>query len=176
MTRDELFYLAPYLISFLIILGVFIYTLRHMQVRGAAVYLWFVGGQTLTDFGFIFELVTPSLEIKILWDMFQWITDTVVIVAFFLFATEFTEKKFKHPRLVWGLLLILPAMLIGMLLTDSIHHQLYPNPHLRASYPFQVLEYDFTTFVYIYALAFVYFVPIYGAGLLIRRAFSARGP
>jgi len=176
MNRDELLYLAPYLTSLFVTLGVFAYTWKHRRVRGAGIYLWFVGGQTLTIFGFIFELITPTIDIKILWDIFQWITETVVVIlAFFIFVIEFTERKFKYPRLVWSLILILPLTFVLLLLTDSVYHLIYRNPHLGESYPFKILEYDYTTFVYIYAILFIYLLPFYGIGLLVQRAFKSNG-
>jgi PAS domain S-box-containing protein len=175
MTRAEILYLAPYLISLFVTLGVFIYTWNHRQVRGAGTYLWFVVGQVLSVIGFIFELISPSLNIKILWDMSQWVTESIVVLAFFIFAIEITERKFKHPRLVWSLILILPFILILLLLTDNFHHLIYHNPLLSKSDPFTILEYGFTPFVYIYMILFSYLLTFYGVGLLLRSAFKSSG-
>ncbi|HXQ34156.1 MAG TPA: hypothetical protein VN843_09095, partial [Anaerolineales bacterium] len=62
MNREEVLYLAPYIFSLTLCLGIFWYSWRHRHVRGARAYTWFVGGQTLTILGFIFELISPSLE------------------------------------------------------------------------------------------------------------------
>jgi len=175
MSRDEFLYVAPYLTSLLITLGVFIYTWNHRQVRGAVTYLWFIGAQALSIIGFIFELISPSLNLKILWDMFQWVTESIVILAFFIFAIEVAERKFRHPRLVWSLILILPFILILLLLTDNFHHLIYHNPHLSKSDPFTILEYGFTPFVYIYTILFIYLLTFYGVGLLLRSAFKSSG-
>jgi hypothetical protein len=91
MNREEFFYILPYLFSLGLSLAIFIYTWRHRQARGARIYLWFVAGQTLTILGFILELISPNLQTKILWDKFQWLTVTyLVVLPFLLFAVEFS--------------------------------------------------------------------------------------
>jgi len=171
MNQAELFYLAPYIFSLALSLGIFTYTWWHRSVHGARIYSWFVAGQTLTIFGFILELISPDLEIKLLWDKFQWLTDSfLVILPFLIFSVQFSENKFRHPRLVWGTWLVLPILFTLLLLTDSHHHLIYPNPHLSLDYPFPELKYDFTFVVYGFSLLYVYGANIYGIGILIRRA------
>jgi len=171
MNREEFFYLLPYMLSLVISLAVFVYTWRHRDVRGAKAYAWFVGGQTLTILGFILELVSPSLEIKILWDKFQWLTlSFLAILPFLIFAIQFSEYKVRSTRLAWIFWLALPTLFTAFLLTDGVHHLLYPNPHLSTDYPFPELQYDFTIVVYAYTLIYVYGVNLYGLSLLVRRA------
>src|SRR5204862_6419947 len=102
MNPEEFFYLLPYLFSLTLSVGVFMYTWRHRYVRGARMYSWFVGGQTFTILGFIFELISPNLQTKILWDKFQWLTDSfLVFIPFLIFAVQFSEHKIHHPRIFW---------------------------------------------------------------------------
>ena len=171
MNREEVLYLVPYVLSLALSLGVFWYSWRHRHVRGARAYTWFVAGQTLTILGFIFELISPNLEIKILWDKFQWLTTTyLVILPFLIFSIQYSEHKLRNLQLTWSLWLAIPVIFTILLLTDSFHHLLYPNPHLSADFPFPELQYDFTFVVYIYAFVYVYGANLYGLGLLIKRA------
>ena len=171
MNREEFFYLLPYVFSLALSLGVFIYTWQHRYVRGARLYSWFVGGQTLTILAFIFELVSPNLQTKLLWDKFQWLTDSfLVILPFLLFSVQFSEYKLRYPRAMWGCVLIFLLIFTALLLTDNLHHLIYPDPHLSADYPFPELQYKFTIIVYGYALVYLYIANLYGIGLLIRRA------
>jgi PAS domain S-box-containing protein len=173
MSREEVFYLVPYLLSLSLSLGIFLYTWRHRDVRGAKVYSWFVAGQTLTILGFILEMVSPNLQIKILWDKFQWLTISfLAIVPFLRFSIQFSEYEPRSPRLTWGFWLALPSLFTAFLLTDNIHHLIYRNPHLSADYPFPELHYDFTSITYLYAILYIYCVNLYGISLLIRRAFQ----
>lgn len=171
MNREEVFYLIPYLLSLGLSLAVFIYTWRHRQVRGARIYAWFVVGQTLTILGFILELVSPNLQTKLLWDKFQWLTVSfLAIVSFLIFSLQYSEHKLRYPRLIWGFWLALPILFTALLLTDDLHHLLYPNPHLSTDYPFPELLYDFTPVVYAYPIIYIYGVTLYGLSLLVRRA------
>lgn len=171
MNREEILYLAPYVFSLLLSLGIFFYTWRHRHVRGARPYAWFVFGQTLTIFGFIFELISPTLEIKVFWDKLQWLTlSYLTILPFLIFTIRYSEYKLRYPEFLWGSVLVLLSVFTALLLTDPIHHLLYPNPHLSADFPFPELEYDFTYVVYLYALLYVYGANLYGISLLIKRA------
>jgi len=171
MNREEVFYLLPYLISLALSLGIFIYAWRHRHVRGARAYAWFVAGQILTIISFIFELISPNLQTKIMWDKLQWLTDSLLVfIPFLLFSVQFSEHKLKKPRLTWAYWISVPILFTLFLLTDNVHHLLYPNPHLSADRPFRDLQYDFTFVVYLYSFLYIYGANFYGIGLLIKRA------
>jgi PAS domain S-box-containing protein len=170
MSRKEILYLIPYLLSLTISLGVFIYTWGHRHVRGAKMFSLFLGGQIITIIGFLFELTSPNIQPKLFWDKFQWITDSfLIILPFLFFCIQYTEHKLRHPRLTWTYWLGIPTLFTLILLTDNFHHLLYPDPHLSTDVPFPDLQYNFTLFVYIYILFFVYGANIFGISLLIRR-------
>jgi len=172
MNREEILYLIPYLASLFLSAGIFIYSWRHRHVRGAGAYTWFVGGQTLSIFGFIMELVTPDLQNKILWDKFQWLTEgTVIVVAFLIFAIRFSEYKIQHPAISWFAMLLIPTVFNLLVLTDGLHHLIYPNPHLTTDYPFPDLAYNFDIVIDVFALYF-YSATMFGISLLVRRVTS----
>jgi len=173
MNREELLYLAPYILSMILLVGIFLYALRHRYIRGARTYAWLIGGQILTILGFIFELVSTNLETKIFWDTFQWLaTAFLVILPFLVFAVRFSEHKLRSPAFTWGMILAFLGIFATLLLTDNIHHLFYSNPRLTADYPFPELNYDFTFVIYIYLLFYIYGANFYGINLLIRRAFQ----
>ncbi|HLO30065.1 MAG TPA: histidine kinase N-terminal 7TM domain-containing protein [Anaerolineales bacterium] len=173
MNRTQLLYLAPYLLSLVLLAGIFLYALRHRYVRGARIFTWLIAGQILTTLGFIFELLSSSLETKILWDTFQWLTGSfLVILPFLVFAVQFSEHKLRSPALTWGLILTFLGVFATLLLTDYIHHLFYSTPRLTADSPFPELKYDFTFVLYVYLLFYVYGANFYGIALLIRRAFQ----
>jgi PAS domain S-box-containing protein/putative nucleotidyltransferase with HDIG domain len=177
MNREEILYLAPYLFSLLLSLGIFSYTWRHRHVRGARTYAWFVGGQTITLVGFMFELISPALEVKIFWDKFQWLTlSYLVILPLLMFSIQYSEHTLRQPAFFWGPVLIFLTIFTALLLTDDIHHLFYPNPRLNNAYPFPELEYEFTFIIYIYVLIYLYGANLYGISLLIRRALQPYNP
>ncbi len=171
MNREEIFYLLPYLFSLALSLGIFIYTWRHRYVHGARAYAWFAGGQIVTIIGFILELTSPNLQTKILWDKFQWLTDSfLIILPFLIFSLQYSEQNLRRPRLIWSYWLSVPILFTLALLTDDIHHLVYPNPHLSTDFPFPDLQYDFTFLVYVYLLLYLYGANLFGISLLVRRA------
>src|SRR5262245_47625441 len=137
MNREEILYLVPYVFSLLLSMGIFLYTWQHRTVRGARVYTWYVGGQSLTILGFILELISTTLGIKIFWDKFQWLTISYfVVLPFLIFTIQYSEHQLRHPTLDWISIGIFLIGFTALLLTDDIHHLLYPNPHLSTDYPF----------------------------------------
>ena len=173
MTRAELLYTIPYLMSLILSAGIFIYAWQHRRVRGAAAFAWYVGGQTLYIAGFILEMINPTIGAKIFWDKFQWLAETmVVIIAFMLFAVDFTEYRFHYPKLAWSAILVLPLAFTILLALDPLLHLIYINPRLDPPRPFPELFYDFGPVVYIYAL-YIYAIPFCGIGLLVSRMLKA---
>ncbi len=170
MNRAQLLYLAPYLLSLALSLGVFYYVWRRRSAKGAAVFAVYIAGQALWIIGFIFELVTPRLPGKIIWDAFQWLAGIVILTAFPVFAVQYTEYKFSNARRMFLLSLLVPATFLLLLLTDPLHHLYYPNPSLTTSQPFSELNYDFTGIVIAYAF-YSYLTGFFGVALLIRRFF-----
>jgi PAS domain S-box-containing protein len=170
MNSDRFFYLVPYLLSLGISLGILIYSWRHRKVNGAKFYTLYMASQFLSVAGFILELVSPELEIKLLWDKFQWFTDGMfIILTFLLFTIQFTEHKLHRSKSFWLIVLTIPILFNLLVATDGAHHLIYPNPHIDSVYPYPELRYDFTTTVYVFAL-YIYLAPLYGISLLINYA------
>jgi len=168
MTRAEVLYLLPYILSLALSLGVLYYTWNRRSAKGVTAFAWFVAGQTLWIFGFIVELVTPSLFGKIFWDSFQWLAGLLLVIAFPTFAAQYTEFKFHNPRRMFYLALVVPALFTATLITDSLHHLIYSNPRIVSSLPYSELTYDFTWAVYGYAL-YGYGITLWSIGVLVRR-------
>ena len=137
-------------------------------MRGAPAYVWYVAGQCLWILGYIFELTSPTLYGKIFWDKTQWFAGMFLTIAFPVFTIQYTETKIPKPRLLFTLSLIVPSLLLALVLTDDLHHLLYPNPYLDHAPIFSDLKYDFTWVVYAYAI-YSYLVTFTGLGILIRR-------
>jgi PAS domain S-box-containing protein/putative nucleotidyltransferase with HDIG domain len=168
MEWNKVLFLIPYLLALAIITSIFFYAWRHRHIRGGSAYTWYVAGQVLWATGYILELLAPSLSGKIFWDSFQWIAGFFIVIAFPVFAVEYTGYRLKRPKLVWGLVSIVPVAMTLLVLTDSQHHLIYPNPHLFYDAAFPELEYDFTWVVYGYAI-YSYLVTFTGLGLLVNR-------
>ncbi len=170
MTRAEIFYLLPYLGSLALSLGVLFYAWQRRQSKGVNAYVWYVAGQTLWVFGFILELLSMEMTGKIFWDGFQWLAGLFVVIAFPVFAVQYSEHPVRNPHRLFRLSFIVPVVFTILLLTDNIHHLVYSNPRLIPDVPFAELTYDFTWLIYGYAL-YSYATVFWGTGLLLRRLF-----
>ncbi|MGD8406347.1 MAG: PAS domain S-box protein, partial [Anaerolineales bacterium] len=168
----EILYLLPYLGSLLLSVGVLIYAWLHRGARGVKAYTWYALGQTLWIFGFILELICPNLGNKIFWDGSQWLAGLIILIAFPVFAVQYTDFELKRPKRMFWLSLVVPAAFALMLMIDNLHHWIYPNPSLNAANPFPELVYDYTPVVYAYAI-YSYLVTLWGMSLLVRRFFRS---
>ena len=173
MSREQFVYLAPYAISVVLLTGIFLYALRQRYIRGAGSFAWVVGGQLLTALAFILELISPTLQAKILWDTVQWLTTAFLIVLpLMVFTVRFSEYRLRSPSLTWGSILIFLGVFATFLLSESIHRLFYINPRLTTAQPLQELRYDFTIAMYLYLLLYVYGASFFAISLLIWRAFQ----
>jgi hypothetical protein len=168
MSRAESLYLLANFISLGISLGITLYAYTKRHVQGTGAYVWFAGGQTLWILGFIMEMMTPGLNGKIFWESFQLTAGQLILVAFPVFAIQYTDTKLRNPRGLFRLSLIIPIVFTILLTTDSLHHLIYPNPHLQSAYIFPKLDYDNSLIVYAYA-AYGYLMLLLGIFFLLRR-------
>lgn len=152
MTRVEILYLLPYIFSLGLSLGITLYAWRHRQVQGASPYAFLTAVQTSITFGFILELLSPDLSGKMIWDKFQWVAFAAASLAITNFAVRYTDFKFRHPKLFWGLASILPAALVACVLIDPWIHLIYQNPVLSQDFIFGELQYQFSWIVYLFAV------------------------
>jgi PAS domain S-box-containing protein/putative nucleotidyltransferase with HDIG domain len=171
MNREEITYLVPYVLSLLFSTGILIYTWRHQNVRGGLTFSWAIAAQAFSIFGFIFEMISRELEIKIVWDKFEWFMQAAFIISYFSFVLQFTEHRLQNPRLTWGIIFTVPVIFLTLVLTDGAHQLIYSAPQLIYSYPFLELKYDFTFVIYLYSI-YIYSATLFGIWLLLRRAFQ----
>lgn len=170
MEWNKVTFLIPYLVALVITTSVFVFAWRHRHIRGGIAYTWYVAGQTLWAIGYVFELLVPGLKGKIFWDSVQWIASFLIVIAFPVFAVQYTSFKIKKPRLIWGLITIVPVVMSTIVITDNWHHLIYPDPYLTFNTIYPELNYKFTWVVYGYAI-YSYLVTFIGLGLLVRRLF-----
>lgn len=151
MARDELIFLTPFLVSWILSISVLVYTWYRRKAQAAAAFVWCVAGQTLWISGFILELVSTDIADKIFWDGFQWISSMVSLIAIPVFVVQYTELKLDNERTFFRLSFVLPAIFAIGILFDQYFHWVYLNPRLLPDHSFSVLIYDFSPLVYGYA-------------------------
>jgi PAS domain S-box-containing protein/putative nucleotidyltransferase with HDIG domain len=134
-------------------------------------YTWYALGQTLWIFGFLVELVSHDLSNKIFWDGFQWLATLLILIAFPLFTVQYSEYKLNDPAKTLWLSLVIPTLFAIFLITDSLHHWVYPDPSLKAPTPFSELDYSFTIVSYAYGI-YSFLVAFWGMSILTRHFFQ----
>jgi putative nucleotidyltransferase with HDIG domain/PAS domain S-box-containing protein len=169
MSNNQAFYLIPYFASLGISVGVLVYTWYHRDAKGVTAYSFYVAAQSLWIFGFIFELVSPTLSGKIFWDGFEWLAGLLSIVAIPVFAVQYSEYNLKNPERSFLLTLVIPALFTLLLMTDSLHHLIYVDPKIIPGTPFTELSYSFTPAVFVFAF-YTYGISLWSLGRLIQRA------
>ncbi|MCC7117339.1 MAG: HD domain-containing protein [Anaerolineales bacterium] len=174
MTSGQILYLLPYCLSAGISLGILVYSWRHRRAKGMLAYSLYIGFQLLAILAFIFELITPSLEIKLLWDKLQWLLEgTFILLAFFTFAFQFTNTRLKRPDLFWSVVAGIPIIFSLLVATDTFHHLVYLKPHLSVPAPFAELKYSYSTIVYLFT-GYIYAATVYGFIFLIKEALKKK--
>lgn len=169
MDTDRLLYLIPYVISTFLSLGILIYAWRKRNYRSARELSFFLLGQTFWLFGIILELIASDINIKILWDKFQWVGGVISLVSLPYFAARFANYTLRKKPLISGLLAIVPTLFILLVLTDPFHHLLYPDPRLVIEPFFSELTYTYTWLVYTFGL-YSYIITIGGVIFLILKS------
>lgn len=152
-------YISGLIISLVSSLIIFIYALKHIRVNGAKyiallsfiVFIW--------SMGYMFEIMSNSLEEKIFWDNIQMLGGALG-VSCSLFAIEFTEVKNKYVNKLKYLLMIEP-LVIWILANIMNHDGFRVNPELIVSGDVSALTYGFgylsaVDFVYGYSMYFLF--------------------
>ena len=147
MSKAEILYLLPYIISLAVSLVITAYVWGHRRVQGASAYAILTTAQTLIIIGFIFELLSPGLPDKVFWDKVQWVFFAAASEAIPYFAVQYTDYKIPHPKIVWGLASIMPVLLVLGVISDPWTHLVYPNPTLNQTLILGELQYNFTWFI-----------------------------
>lgn len=168
MTRDELIFLIPYLISWILSVSVLVYSWYRRKAQAAAAFVWYTAGQSLWITGFILELVSTNIADKIFWDGFQWFSGLISLVAIPAFVVRYTELKLDNERTLFRLSLVVPAIFVTCLFFDQYLHWIYLNPRLVPDHSIPVLIYDFSPLVYGYAF-YSYAIIAWSLILLITR-------
>lgn len=168
MPSTELIYLFPYLASLGLSVGVLVYAWMHRRAKGVYAYSFYVAGQSLWIFGFILELISPSLAGKLFWDGFQWLAGLLSLVAMPVFAVQYSDQKIRNSRRAFLSSLVIPIIFTLLLITDSLHHLIYTDATIVPDPPFGELAYSYTPVVYFLSV-YIYLVMFWALSLLIRR-------
>lgn len=167
MNTVEILHLIPYLASLGLSLVALLYAWSRRSTQGTRAFIWYAGGQSLWIFAFILEVLPWSLQGKIFWHGIQWLGELISLVAFPVFAAQYSEYQLRNARLFFRISFIVPILFAFLLATDGLHHLVYANPHARVESFFVELEYDRTPILYAISV-YRYLVAFIGIAFLMR--------
>ena len=130
MVGGTLIHLIPYLISLLISTGVGLYAWRRREVVGARAFAIISLVMAFWTLGYIFELLSTSLQAKVFWDNLQWIAFVIIPISLLAFTLQYTGRKLTHPTRIWGLILSIPLVFLLLVYTDNFHQLIRPSAWL----------------------------------------------
>ncbi|NJN92975.1 MAG: PAS domain S-box protein [Anaerolineales bacterium] len=151
MNGQLLLFLLPYLVSVAITTTIGFYAWRHRTVAGAVPFAMAALAGASATLGYIFELVSPSLETKIFWDNTQWVGVAIWPLAFLVFTLQYAGYRLTGPKRLMSLLGIPVAIFWLFVLTNDFHGLAQANAWLVPGEPFPALMYDFTPLVWVMA-------------------------
>ncbi len=166
MTRGEIYYLLPYLVSLAIPCNVLAYTWTKRHARGAVAFAWYTLGQILWMTGFIFETASAELSAKLFWESFQWVSSAFV-VALPVFAVQYTDYKIPRALQIFQALFFVPAIFVILIFLEPYTGWIYTNPRLVQTSILSELEYDFSPIIITYAIG-GYVIALSGIAILTR--------
>src|SRR5512140_37260 len=167
-------FLSPILVSISISVALGWYLVGQRNVVGARSFGAVLLLEMSWTIGLLFELISPNLNEKIFWDDLQWIPTALIMLAFLSFAMEYTGRRFKHPRLTWGTLCLLPLSILIPVFTNDLHGLAIIAPRLIPGQPYSLLTYQFGPVLWP-GIFLSYCAMISGIGLLVNLARRQRG-
>ena len=160
MTRAEFIYLLPYLGSLLLCVALLAVIRYNRNANGSAALFYYMLGQSLYVFGFIFELMSAELQGKLFWENAQWMASCLPVVAFPVFAAGYGGYRFKNQRNLFLASLAVPILFAGFVATNSLHDLTYLNKKLASSGPFMVLEYEYSPILIGFSIYLIFIVAL----------------
>lgn len=160
--------IVPCIVATLVSTWIGFYAWRRRRVPGALWYALMMWAQALWVLGYLFELLAPSLDGKIIWDDLQLIPALAIPPLFLAFAVDYAGVKVARPRLLWSAVAsIATAYMLIVFFGPREWHMV--DFRLVPGMPFNFLMYEFPPLVSAMAL-YSYVLMVAGGVLLVRHA------
>lgn len=115
------FYISSIVFSIVICLGICVFTVRRLRVFGAKTLLLMAIALALYSIGYLFEVLSPSLETKIIWYNIEYFGIAMLPFLWILFAFEYTGFEWALSRKRFLFLALIPVITIIMVWTNRYH-------------------------------------------------------
>ena len=135
---------------------------RERPEAGATWLTALLVGQVWWTTFLVFELEAPTLAAKSLWYDVQWIGVVIIPVGWLLFALEYTgRERYVTPRVV-AMLLVVPAVTIGVVATGDPWGLVVADREVAATAVGSFLRVDPGTWYYVIA-GYTYLLGLFGS-------------
>ncbi|MBN1562756.1 MAG: PAS domain-containing protein, partial [Anaerolineae bacterium] len=142
MSRSDIFYLIPYMLSFGISFSLGIYAWQRRGIPGARPFAWIAWAEASWTFFYMFELTSDSLNAKLFWDNAQFLGALFGPVAVLAFALDYTGHRLGRDKRLWIGLSSLMGVFVLSAFVFSQHPLIRPDAWIVDSEPLAALVYD----------------------------------
>lgn len=149
-----LLYIIPLLISAIIGLFLAQYLLRFRSVRGATALLAMEVAATIWSAGYALEIASPDLATNVFWAKIQYLGIVVIPPAWLIFSaqyggsTNWLERSPINQILLW----IVPALTLGLVWTNELHHLVWQQAVLETVGELSILRFVRGPWFWVYVL------------------------
>ncbi len=144
--------LIPFLISFLITALVGLTAWRRRHVQGATAFALVAFSQAWWILGYLFELISPTLQAKLFWDDIQYVGVILWPLATYAFATTYTGRRLSRARHWWILNAIIAIIFVALILTNASPGIVRTDAYIAPGDPIDELLYSYGPGLYIFSL------------------------
>ncbi|MCA9836038.1 MAG: diguanylate cyclase [Trueperaceae bacterium] len=163
-------YILPYALSALFTLFVARQSWQKRPAKGAACLSLMLLGSSIWTLGDILLILFPFYELNILNHVILFSGVFAAVLGWFFFTATYTDHHFLlQKRQIW-LSFLVPALILGLILSSNYHHLFFAQVHLENSHGLHLLKSEYGVFHDFVWLPFAYFAMFYG---IIRLIYSA---
>jgi GAF domain-containing protein/PAS domain-containing protein len=161
MNAQTIPYLLVYLAAFMVGAVVFFYAWKNRTGAGIYAFAISVALEMSWLIGYVIEVNSRTLEVKVFWDNFQFIGAFYAPIALLVFALGFTGRK-VNTRWLSIALGILPTIILLFIFVNVQPDLIRLNTQVLPGVPYDELNYDYGSlvnvgnyFLYVTSLAYI---------------------
>ncbi len=134
-----------------------LYLAPHWRHKSAGLLMLLMGALATWIIGYGMEFLSPTLELKLWWVRLEYLGTPWIGILLFRFSRSVSGRPIKRCLGPWRYLLLFPPVVLGLVLTNDLHHLMWTGVRIQIQGPVHCLVFDrgpaFWVYVYItYAL------------------------
>jgi signal transduction histidine kinase len=144
MNLSMVMLLVPMLLTAITSAWLAAYAWRWRQRPGVSFFMLFAVCQVVWLTGYIFEVISPTLEMKMFWDSIQWVPFTLTGITLTEFTVRYTQQEALLPLRARQLIALPAPVFILLALTNPLHSLIYVDPQIVRTEYFDIFTYPIT--------------------------------